>query len=220
MRIFQQATLLIVFISALMLTAQRVTAQSGSDWTLKSEKDGLKVYYRATSNVHELKLTMAVQASLSGIIQLLYEVPGYKRWIYKVSETRLLKRVSDTEVYYYVRLDFPWPMADRDAVMHTKLTQDPVTRAITTTSTAAPDYLPVTPDVVRMYDTHTKWKIVPGENGWLWVEYYLHSDPGGNIPDWAVNMGVDMGPRETMNRLRALLNEPKYRQAKLAHIRD
>lgn len=220
MFVYLRAVLSAVLIIVFALSSQRIAAQSGSGWTLKSEKDGLKVYYRATSDVHEVKITMAVQATLSGMIQLLYEVPSYKRWIYKVSEARLLRRVGDSEVYYYVRLDFPWPMADRDAVMHTKLTQDPVTRAITTTSDAVPDFLPVTPDVVRMRDNHTKWIITPGENGWLWVEYYLHSDPGGSIPDWAVNMGIDMGPRETMNRFRGILKDPRYRQAKLAHIRD
>lgn len=194
------------------------TMYAQQDWALKSDKDYVKVFYKATGNIHQIKLTTAFQAPLSGITHLLSEVPTYPKWGYKVIESRLLKKISETDMYYYVKFDFPWPLSDRDLVLRTHLSQDPTTKAIVSISHAEPDFIPTLTDYVRIRTANTKWVLTPGSNGWTNVEYYIHSDPGGNIPDWVVNMAIDVGPRETINRMRQLLRQPQYRDAKLAHI--
>ncbi|MBL7783397.1 MAG: hypothetical protein JNM22_19350 [Saprospiraceae bacterium] len=195
-------------------------AQGADNWSLRKDKDGMKVYYRQTVDVHEIKIATSLKIPLSGIIQLFAEVDNYPKWGYKVMESRLLQKVSDTEMYYYSRLDFPWPMSDRDIIMHTRLSQDPITRRITATSVAAPDYIPVVKDVERMRSAHTQWTLVPGNGGWVYVEYYIHSHPGGNIPDWLVNMAVDVGPRETIKNIRNIIQQQRYQTAKLAYIKE
>lgn len=197
-----------------------IHAQSNEGWIFKNEKDGVKVYYKKTSDVHEIKLITSVKSSLSGIIQLFNDVEDYDKWGYKLSEARLLRRVNDKEFYYYSKLDFPWPLNDRDLILHTQLHQDSTTRRVTSTSHAKPDYLPENKDVVRIKSTTTRWTLIPGAGGWVYVEYYINSNPGGNIPDWLVNMAIDVGPRETIKNMRKILLEPRYQAAKLAYIRE
>ncbi|MCC6281892.1 MAG: hypothetical protein IT262_14910 [Saprospiraceae bacterium] len=197
-----------------------IQAQNNDNWNLRKDKDGVKVYYRQTSDIYEIKLATSLKIPLSGLIQLFSEVDNYPKWGYKVMEARLLQKVSDTEMYYYSRLDFPWPMNDRDLIMHTKLSQDPVTRRITATSVAAPDYLPMVKDVERMRTAHTQWTLVPGAGGWVYVEYYIYSHPAGNIPDWLVNMAIDVGPRETIKSIRTIIQQQRYQTAKLAYIKE
>lgn len=205
----------------LLSTAFLTSAQSnGDEWIYKGVKDGVKVFYRKKTDIYELKLVTSIQTSLSGIIQLFNEVENYPQWGYKVRESRLLKRISETEIIYYSRLDFPWPLDDRDLIFHSKLEQDPFTKRVTSTSVSLPDYLPTYDGVVRIREANTKWILIPGSGNWLYVEYYLHSDPGGSIPDWAVNLGIDMGPRETIKNLRTLLQQQKYQTIKLAHIKE
>jgi START domain len=189
-------------------------------WELKSDKDGMKVYYKKNDGIYELKLTTSIKTSLTGIAQLFNEVENYSRWGYKVSESKLLHKVSDTEMYYYVKLDFPWPMDDRDLIMHTNLEQDPKTHVLTSKSKAAPDYIPENKGVVRIKEADTKWTLHPGSGGWLYIEYELFSDPGGSIPDWAVNLAIDIGPMETIKSLRNMLKDVKYQSAKLAYIKE
>lgn len=195
-----------------------VSAQK--DWELKSDKDGIKVYYKKTTSVHEVKLVTSIQSSLSGIIQLFSEVDNYPRWGYKVNSAKLLKKVSDHEMYYHSKFDFPWPMDDRDAVMHTKLEQDAKTKTIYSISTAVPKFVPEEKNYLRMTNSNTKWTIIPGSNGWLYVEYYIYSSPGGTIPDWLVNMAIDVGPRETIKNMKTILKQPTYKNAKLAYIKE
>lgn len=197
-----------------------LSAQDKNSWVLKNEKNGVKVYYRKSSDIYELKLATSLKVPLSGVARLFDEVEKYPVWGYKITEARLLKRVSPTEMYYYSRLDFPWPMSDRDVILHTRLEQDPKSRAVMSISSAAPDYIPEVKGVVRVRKADTKWTLIPGGGGWLYAEYYLHSDPGGNIPDWAINLALDVGPRETVKNMRKILAGPDYQNTKLAHIKE
>lgn len=194
--------------------------QNASDWIFKNEKSGVKVYYRKTSDVYELKLITSIKSSLSGLILLLSEVENYPKWGYKVAESKQLAETSATESVYYSKLDFPWPLDDRDIVMRNHIQQDPTTGKIVASSVAVPAYTPEKVGVVRIQNAKTTWTIVPGTGGWLYVEYYIYSDPGGSLPDWLVNMAIDVGPRETINNIREFVVQPKYQNAKLAYIKE
>ncbi|MBX2892285.1 MAG: hypothetical protein KF734_15265 [Saprospiraceae bacterium] len=219
MRYFFSQKLLLSIVSFTLLL-QSVFAQKSGDWIFKSEKDGVKVYYRKTSDVYEIKMLTTMKATLSGAVQLLNEVDNYPVWGYKISEAKLLQQVNEREFYYYSKLDFPWPLSDRDIVVHSKMEQDSTTKKITSTGHAKPSRIPEQKGVVRIKTTTTRWTITPSTSGQINIEYYIHSNPGGNIPDWLVNMAIDMGPRETLNGMRKILQQPKYQAAKLAYIKD
>lgn len=213
---FKIGQLLFFFV---LLLSMDVQAQK-KNWELKSDKEGVKLYLNETPSLYEVKLVTSIKTKMSGLLHLFNEVERYPQWGYKVMESRLIERISDTEMIYYSRFDFPWPMSDRDVIMHSTLTQDPVTKVVTTVSTAEPWHVPRKKDVVRITEASTSWKLYPNDSGWLYVEYYIYSDPGGNLPDWLVNLAVDVGPLETVKAIRKILNEPEYQRVKLAHIID
>jgi len=214
MRFSLPISFLILFLSL------QINAQNNDSWVFKNEKEGVKVYYKVTSDIQEVKLISSIQSTMSGLIQLFSEVENYPKWGYKIIESRLLNKVSDTESYYYSKIDFPWPMNDRDIIMHSKTVQDPVTHCITAVSVAVPDYIPVNKDVIRIRTANTKWTIYPGTGGWLYTEYYIKSNPGGTIPEWLVNLAIDMGPRETIKGIRNALKQKRYQQVKLGYIKE
>jgi hypothetical protein len=207
-----------VLFTSLLLSS--VSLFSQGDWIFKSEKEGIKVYYKKTSDVHEIKLVTSLKASLSGILLLLGEVEHYPDWGYKVSSSKLLKKVSDTEMYYHSKFDFPWPLEDRDIIMHSTLEQDPVSRKVVARSYARPSYLETSKSCIRIQEAQTSWTLIPGPGGWLYVEYFVHSHPGGSLPDWLINTSLEVGPVETIKGIRDRLQMPQYQTAKLAHIKD
>jgi hypothetical protein len=209
---------LILFLLCTFLPSCFLHAQNG--WNFKSEKDYVKIYYRKTADLHALKLTTSFKTSQSGMSQLLSEIEHYATWCYKLKEAHMVKAISPTEFYYYARFNFPWPMSDRDVVLHTKMEQDPTTNVVISTSEAVPDLVPPVKDVIRIQHANTKWTLYPGADGWVYTEYELYSDPGGTLPDWLINLTLDMGPRETMNNMRGFLRQPKYQNAKLAFIKE
>jgi hypothetical protein len=193
---------------------------SQNDWEFKGEKDGIKIYHKKTTGLLHIKLSTSVKAPLSGIASLFADVDNYKQWGYKLSQTRLLRRDSPTELWYYARYDFPWPLDDRDIILHSKMEQDPVSRRLTITNTPYPAYLPENQGIVRIKNTTTQWVFVPGKDGWVYVEQQIATDSAEGVPDWLVKMTADTGPRETAKSVRKTLMQDKYQQARLAHIRD
>jgi START domain len=188
-------------------------------WTLKSDKDNTKVYLRQNGALYEVKITTSIQAPLAGIVTLLQEVDQYYRWGYKVTSANTIKKVSDQECYYRSTIDFPWPLDDRDIVMHSQ-TEQLENGTVIAKSSAAPDMAPTQPNFVRIKVSETTWTLVPSPSGWTYVEYYIYSNPGGSLPEWLVNMAIDVGPRETLKNMKVMLKQPKYRNAKLAYIKE
>ncbi|MEO6758207.1 MAG: START domain-containing protein [Saprospiraceae bacterium] len=216
-KFFSITALALIFCGAF---APALSAQTEQGWVLADEKDGVKIYHQTTPGMMHVKLSTTLKASMSGIATLFSEVETYPVWGYKVAESKLLKRVSPTEMYYYSKFDFPWPMDDRDIVLHSVLVQDPTTRRITITNTPMPDYSPAVKGVTRIRNSKTKWTITPGSNGTLNVEQQISTDSGSNMPDWLVKMTVDTGPRETIKGIKKILVQQHYQSAKLAHIKD
>ncbi|MBC7776791.1 MAG: hypothetical protein H7246_15260 [Phycisphaerae bacterium] len=195
-------------------------SQSSSNWEFKGEKEGIKIYHQKTPGLLHIKLSTAVKVPLSGIAALFSDVEHYKDWGYKISESRLLRRVSPIEVWYYAKYDFPWPLDDRDIILQSKMQQDPNTRQIIVTNTPYPAYLPEAEGVFRMKNTSTRWSFVPTNGGWVNVEQQISTDSAEGVPDWLVKMTADTGPRETAKSVRKILQQEKYQNARVEHIKD
>ncbi len=195
-------------------------AQNDSNWEFKGEKEGIKIYHQKTAGLLHIKLATAVKAPLSGIVALFSDVDHYTDWGYKIIQSRLLKRVSNNELWYYAMYDFPWPLDDRDIILHSKIEQDPISRRITILNTPYPAYLPDNKGVVRIQNATTRWIFIPGENGWVYVEQLISTDSAENLPEWLIKLTADTGPRETAKSVRRILQQEKYQLVKLAHIKD
>ena len=204
----------------MMLFQQPLFAQKAAAWQFKGEQDGIKIYHQKTPGLLHIKLTTSVKVPLSGIVSLFSDADHYHNWGYKISHSKLLKRESPMELWYYAKYDFPWPLDDRDIILHSKMEQDPVSKNIKITNTPYPAYLPENKGVLRIKNTHTRWLFVPSENGWVYVEQEISTDSAEDMPDWLVKMTADTGPRETAKAVRKILQQAQYQHAKLAHIRD
>ena len=104
-------------------------------------------------------------------------------------DAKLLKRVSDTEYYFYFRMKMPLGVPHRDAVIRANVQPYSAKNGFLAISyTAAPDFIPVIPNVIRVPAYETRIKLTPlGANK---VEEHLEGyiDPGGaGLPTWLVN---------------------------------
>lgn len=195
-------------------------AQQPDHWIYRGEKEGIKIYHQKTPGMLHIKLSTSVKVPLSGIAALFSDVDHYSDWGYKISESHLLKRNSPNDVWFYAKYDFPWPMEDRDVILHSQLEQDPSTRNIRILNTAYPEYLPENEGIVRIKNTTTRWNIIPGDGGWVYIEQQISTDSAEGLPDWVIKLTADTGPFETAKNLRRLLSGVKYQTVRLAHIKE
>lgn len=183
-----------------------------NDWKFIKETEGIKVYFRESEGggIKEVKMITLFDAKLSSVIECLKDVEAYPKWVYKATYSTTLFRYSNNDVVYYNYIDFPWPMQDRDIAVQSIITQDPTTRIITSRSFAKWDAKPMQKDIIRIQDFKSTWTLKPNSSGKVEGEYVFRSNPGGSIPTWAVNLGLDEGPLKTLKGLKKLIKEPKY----------
>ena len=204
-----------------LFCSNTLSAQNNG-WELERETDGLKVYLRdaTNSNVKEVKIETTFDESMSAIISLLKDVPAYPDWVYKCIESNRLEASTTTSSLYYCKIDFPWPMSDRDFIGKSKLRQDPDTKHVFIDVKGLKDYIDEKEDIVRIEELEIHYEFIPLSNGKVKMLYRLHSNPGGSIPTWMVNMVIENGPMNTVKGMREKLKEPKYRNAQLSYLKE
>ncbi len=194
---------------------------AGNPWQLKKEVDGIKIYLRSspTSRLKELKTVNRFKTSLSTLVALIADKEAYPKWVYGCSKSYFIKKINAHESYHYQETKTPWPLTNRDLVVHTILRQDTISKVVTIQSTGVPAYLPEKHSNVRVPEFNACWKFTPLANETVEVEYYMSLDPGGEIPDWVVNLAVTEGPVRTLQNMEALLHQ--YSQLiQLSYIKE
>jgi len=191
-------TLLVI----LFLSGNTIFAQE--KWKLIDNSDGMKIYTREYegSNFKELKISFTINAPLSSIVSVLDEIDKYPQWIYTCTESKVIEPKVDGKSTYYVLMDLPWPVSDRDMVLKSKMVQDPITLEISVDSKAISGEVAEKKDVIRILKNNISWRMKPISKNQTHIDYYVKSKPSGSVPSWLGNMTVDLGPKKTMMALK------------------
>jgi hypothetical protein len=210
----------ILFLCVLLPAFSFCAAQDG--WELKSNKDNIKCYSKPIPNskINAVRLETVFTATLSQFVAVLLDVESFDKWIYKSMSTRLLKRVSPSEMFYYSEVDFPWPTANRDYVSQMKISQDPASKVVYINAKNVPGWVPVKSGIVRIEQSVGEWTVTPIANNQIKIEYILKVNPGGELPGWLINSFSLGGPVETFKNLREWIKKPTYVSAHLPFIID
>ena len=213
-------------ICTLMLIGQWLIAQPTGDdsqpWEMVKEDQHLMVYARKAehSKIKEIKVETEVTGSLSSVIAVLRDIDAYPDWIYNLKSARQLPQATAQENFYYSEIKFPWPLSNRDYIARSQLVQDTLSRAITIDVVGLPEELPKNKGIVRIPEMRINWELTPIDSNRVKIMYHLHSDPGGSVPAWLINMFVDEGPTRSIRNLRSMLEKEKYQLAVLPDIRN
>jgi hypothetical protein len=191
-----------------------------NEWKLKSEKDGMKIFSRdaTDSKIKAVKINADFDAGLSTIAAVLMDVKNYDAWVFNSKSTRLLKQVSQEELYYYAISVFPWPTQNRDFVSHMHISQDPETKTVTVLANNVPGWVPKSDKLVRIEKSSGKWVLTKLSDQKTAVEYSLEADPAGSLPAWIINTFSSKGLIETFKNLRKQLGSPEIKNSSAAFI--
>lgn len=206
----------------LLIISNYSYAQTNDNWKLRSNSDGVNIYTRnfESSKVKAIKVECELNASLSQLVSVLMDVKNSEEWLYHTSSNYIIKQVSPAELFYYSKIEMPWPVSDRDFIAHLKVSQDTLTRIVIIDAPCIPDLVPVKPGLVRIENSRGRWIISPLGNNRVKVVYTLHADPGGSIPAWLTNLFVTQGPSQSFKKLKKHLQKPAYQKEKLSYIVD
>src|SRR5450432_3205276 len=114
------------------------------DWTLRKDKNGIKVFSRKTNNskFDELKVECVFEGRISQLAAVLFDVNNQYQWVYKTIKSQLLKQINAGDVFFYTEIDSPWPFDNRDLVIHMNMIQNPGNKVMTIEAKNVNGYLP------------------------------------------------------------------------------
>jgi hypothetical protein len=191
-----------------------------NDWNLKKDKNGIKVFTRKSTQFKfdEIKVETILDGTASQLAAVLLDVNDHTQWVYKTIESKLLKTVSPSELYYYTKVECPWPFENRDLAVHMVISQNPTTKLLTMEMKHATNVVPENKGLVRVKYSTVTWLVTPINNKQIKIDYQIEVDPSGSLPAWLLNMFISKGPYESFMKLKERLLLPQYAQAKFPFI--
>jgi hypothetical protein len=207
---------LALWITLLMVSTQSFV-YSQSDCELRKSEGDIFVYACKSPDekLKSITSTFVLETTSSNLVGHLLDIENYSTWQYRMIESQVLNRVSESEIIYRGEVQAPWPVSNRDVVLRLKINQDTVTRVMNFTIVTVPGIFPEKSGVVRVPRSEGKWVVTPIGNNKLKVEYSFVVDPGGSLPGWLVNLTVAEGPYKTfqtlINRIREGVPVPAAR---------
>jgi hypothetical protein len=178
-------------------------APSYKDWVLvkNDERNGIRLFVKHEEDKRFMSFRQdyVVNAPLKTVARVMLDLDNYPRWYWEVKEVKLLKVISPTEFYFYIRHNAPVTLPDRDSILHVTLVPYNSRKGFASIKMeAAPHFLPEKPPYVRIMTEDMAFKMTPINNGTqVRFEVEAYVDPSGFAPKWATNAVQRQGPYST-----------------------
>ena len=196
-QIFMISTGLVIM---MMMPAGFCFGQDNNEqWNLEKEKEGIAVYTRKIEGyqIKETKVEATVGIPISRLYQTLLDFDKQKEWMVNFSESELLYTDDSTEYVYYIRIDAPWPITDRDLVIKGVLEYSSDSLIVFGNSKTE-GYKEEQKRCIRIPMMMGEWRFIKIDESTTKVINKAHGDPGGMIPSWIVNMKMVSDPMKSM----------------------
>jgi ribosome-associated toxin RatA of RatAB toxin-antitoxin module len=181
-------------------------------WQLLRDDRDLKLWGRPvpSSTILQLRAEMEVDATPRKVWNLLRDVERVVEYNPYISESRIRSEQGDTR-YIYQRF-VPPVIADRDVTFKAVAYEDEANGVFQQLITLANNQGPPPVDgVVRVKVLEAQWSIEPADSGKTRVCYWIHTDPGGLIPDWLVNFAQERSVPKLFAAFKNRLRDPRWR---------
>lgn len=96
---------------------------ASAEWVHITTRDKIDVFSKINpdSPIRSLRAQGLINGKIEDIIAILRNVEGAKDWIPNLVERSYVDNISDREAILYDVSDLPWPVTDRDMVVHHKI---------------------------------------------------------------------------------------------------
>ncbi len=177
-----------------------------ADWEEVFEEDGIKVWRQEVEGTDFVMFRGRglIKAPIITVAAVVRDADRESEWMENCVDACTIRFLSATDALVYHRTGSPAPfVSDRDMVLKTSMTVDPVTKTVLATfsQTTDPKY-PEKEGVVRMPMLKGHWRMRQVDASTTELEYQVLADPGGSLPAWLVNLVSRKLPFHTVRRMR------------------
>lgn len=176
------------------------------NWELVEDDEGIKVWSLKIpgQDLPGFRGITTMKASIDEILNEMLDFEAHTDWMWKTTESRLVKRLSETRGILYNRINAPWPVKDRDLVIDTDYRFTPDHKGLTIRFSQIQDpEVPKRDGIVRVPRINGFYRLwVEGDSNVTNVLYQVEVDIGGNVPDFAARRYARKLPYNTLEALR------------------
>ncbi len=167
---------------------KKVTKRKKIPWNKVNDDDGLTIWNRdiPNSDVREVKAEKVVDVSVDKVWKAIDEIEKYTEFMPYLTEVSVLSRKGNTVVAYH-RLDPPL-VSERDYTLTIRSYPKPAKGYFYRHWVATNDKGPAPKeDLVRVTICEGSWTVSSMGPNRTRLVYWLHTHPGGSIPNWIAN---------------------------------
>lgn len=202
-----------VFLITFYLIVNCIHGQVDDGWVLKKDKNDIQIFIKSEegSNVLCYKILTTINAPVSNIKALLHDIKSYPDWTPSLKTAEILAQLSKDEMYYYVDVDAPWPISNRDNIIHYQQHEDQISKTVEISLTGVPNYISKVSGVVRVTQSKGMWKLTPKDKDKTEVISIHSSNPSGSLPMWVVKIFIVNNIYNLFINLKEEIKRDKYR---------
>jgi hypothetical protein len=209
-------------LAVVLLISHFVWKNSGSnEWTLAKDENGIKIWTLKTPGtcLKKVKVNMKLHSRLADILTLLESDAtigelGIRDW--KIFDK--VEAPSFYSAYYSYKIDIPFPIGTRDFVLLFQHSQDPKTKIVEVNVLASPGKTHPIKNCERITHLNDIYRLTPLGNGEIEFEVIADFDVGGSIPYFIKNLVLTDVWNGGVSKIRELLSQEKYKNAKINNI--
>ena len=167
--------------------------QGKGPWERVSNSDGILVERRTVpgSNLKEFRGRGLIEAPLGRVLAIIRDAPHRCEWMAQCAQDYVVEENEAARVQIsYHRTKAPWPVADRDSINRAELRVDLAKhRVFLPFEAITHPKVPPVKGAVRMPFLRGHWLLQPAGGGAATqIEYHVHANPGGSLPEWIANL--------------------------------
>ena len=183
-----------------------------TSWKKVKEVEGITVYTRPVegSDLDEFMGQTLIDAPVEVLNDILEDVPALTRWMYNCKTSYVIERTGKDRAIVYNETFAPWPVENRDVVVESN-TRREANRVIRSFRAVSHAKMPPKKGVVRITDMDGAW-VFESRGEKTFVTYRVRSHPGGSIPPSIANWTSIKLPVDTLQGLRRMTGDQKYRK--------
>jgi hypothetical protein len=191
----------------------------GNEWMLvkNDQRRNIKTYAKLEDGkrFRSFKVDAVLDSSMDAGVRVMLDAENYTKWYWEVLEGKMLKTVSPTEYYIYLKHRAPFGLPNRDVILHAMIEpQKKGKNFIKMVVKAEPNYIPEKPPLVRMLAEDMILTYTPLANNKVHVEAEGYVDPGGRVPAWANNYIQRQAPYSILLGLLRMMSNDEYKHSR------
>ncbi|MDN6318581.1 MAG: START domain-containing protein [Marinobacter sp.] len=213
----------VLLVSAMAVGTARAAlpAEDSKAWSLREESGETRIYTmdQDDSSFQVFKAETLLDAPIEAVMAVMVDPTSCMEWVLNCSESYGVGKGDFNDRYAYSVSDMPWPVTDRDYVLHIRTKGNQTSGEITMKMSATPGKRAKNSNRVRVDRSSTLYRLIPegGKTRMIWLQ---HTDPNGSLPGWLVNTLLVDIPMKSMEELEKLSGLERYQDFKLIYNQD